>query len=157
MLAQMFSSDWVHCDPHPGSVLSCAHPSKPTQLQLVILNFGLHISISKEMRRQWVSIFKAMLVGDHAEVESVVRDLAWTTSSPPSRSCVPSGSRARAPGCPYSRRSRPATTSAARRRRLRCGTSSSTRTACPRYSRSSRTRRFGELSLPRYMQYSSSL
>ncbi|KAL1701226.1 hypothetical protein EV121DRAFT_272557 [Schizophyllum commune] len=37
--AQMFSSNWVHCDLTP--------------LQLVILDHGLYVGIAEEMRRQW--------------------------------------------------------------------------------------------------------
>ncbi|KAL1671925.1 ABC1 family-domain-containing protein [Schizophyllum commune] len=70
--AQMFSWGWVHCDPHPGNVLIRPNPSKPTQPQLVLLDHGLYVSVSEEMRRQWASVFKAMLIGDRAEVESVV-------------------------------------------------------------------------------------
>ncbi|KAL1738814.1 hypothetical protein HDZ31DRAFT_50407, partial [Schizophyllum fasciatum] len=70
--AQMFSWGWVHRDPHPGNVLIRPLPAKPTQPQLVLLDHGLYVSVSGDMRRQWASVFTAMLVGDRAEVESVV-------------------------------------------------------------------------------------
>ena len=82
MLAQMSSSDWVHCDPLPGSVLSCANPSKPTQPQLVLLDHGLYVGISKEMRRQWASVFKAMLDGDRAEFDIWVTTYNYNLQRP---------------------------------------------------------------------------
>lgn len=72
--AQMFSWGWVHCDPHPGNVLIRPVPGRPTQPQLVLLDHGLYVSVSEDTRRQWASVFKAMLAGDRAEVEAVTAE-----------------------------------------------------------------------------------
>jgi aarF domain-containing kinase len=69
--AQMFSWGWVHCDPHPGNIIVRPSPSNPSRPQLVLIDHGLYTKVPEEFMKQWVALWRAMLVGDFKGVESV--------------------------------------------------------------------------------------
>lgn len=71
--AQMFEWGWVHCDPHPGNVLVRPSPSNPSRPQLVLLDHGLYVRIPEDFKRDWVRLWRAMLVGDYQGVDTVTR------------------------------------------------------------------------------------
>jgi aarF domain-containing kinase len=78
--AQMFNWGWVHCDPHPGNVIIRENPSRPGYPQLVLIDHGLYVSVDERFRRQWVALWRGMLAGDFAKVESVTK--AWGMGAP---------------------------------------------------------------------------
>jgi len=57
---QVFVSGFIHCDPHPGNVLVRPHPQNPKSHQLVILDFGLCLSISEKFRLEYANFWKHM-------------------------------------------------------------------------------------------------
>lgn len=71
--AQMFSWGWVHCDPHPGNIIVRPSPNDPSRPQLVLIDHGLYAKVPELFMKQWVQLWRAMLVGDFAGVESVTK------------------------------------------------------------------------------------
>ncbi|KAF8966801.1 ABC1 family-domain-containing protein [Flammula alnicola] len=71
--AQMFEWGWVHCDPHPGNVLVRPSPSNPSRPQLVLLDHGLYVRVPEDFKRDWVRLWRAMLVGDYNGVDAVTK------------------------------------------------------------------------------------
>lgn len=71
--AQMFDWGWVHCDPHPGNVLIRPSPRDPSRPQVVLLDHGLYVRVSEDFKREWVQLWRAMLIGDYAGVDEVTR------------------------------------------------------------------------------------
>ena len=71
--AQMFEWGWVHCDPHPGNVLIRPSPSNPRRPQVVLLDHGLYVRVPEDFKRDWVRLWRAMLVGDYQGVDAVTR------------------------------------------------------------------------------------
>lgn len=78
--AQMFEWGWVHCDPHPGNVLIRPSPSNPRRPQVVLLDHGLYVRVSEDFKREWVRLWRAMLVGDYHGVDAVTR--GWGVGLP---------------------------------------------------------------------------
>ncbi|CAA7264406.1 unnamed protein product [Cyclocybe aegerita] len=78
--AQMFDWGWVHCDPHPGNVLVRPSPSNPKRAQLVLLDHGLYVRVPEDFKREWVRLWRAMLVGDYKGVEEVTN--SWGMGLP---------------------------------------------------------------------------
>jgi aarF domain-containing kinase len=78
--AQMFEWGWVHCDPHPGNVLIRPSPSNPRRPQVVLLDHGLYVRVPEDFRREWVRLWRAMLVGDYQGVDAVTR--GWGVGLP---------------------------------------------------------------------------
>lgn len=73
--AQMFDWGFVHCDPHPGNIIIRARPgpssssksaSKPVlrDPQLVLLDHGLYVTIRPIVKRQYASLWRALLISD---------------------------------------------------------------------------------------------
>ncbi|PPR01545.1 hypothetical protein CVT24_001856 [Panaeolus cyanescens] len=71
--AQMFDWGWVHCDPHPGNVLIRPSPHNPSRPQVVLLDHGLYVRVPEDFKREWVQLWRAMLIGDYAGVDAVTR------------------------------------------------------------------------------------
>ncbi|KAF9530080.1 ABC1 family-domain-containing protein [Crepidotus variabilis] len=71
--AQMFSWGWVHCDPHPGNIIVRANPLNPRYPQLVLLDHGLYVEADQKFRAEWANLWRAVLEGNYASVERVVR------------------------------------------------------------------------------------
>lgn len=61
---QIFVTGFIHCDPHPGNVFIRPNPKNPKKHQIVIIDFGLCISISEEFRRTYCAFWKAMFLQD---------------------------------------------------------------------------------------------
>ena len=78
--AQMFEWGWVHCDPHPGNVLIRPSPSNPRRPQVVLLDHGLYVRVPEDFKREWVRLWRAMLVGDYQGVDAVTR--GWGVGLP---------------------------------------------------------------------------
>lgn len=80
--AQMFDWGFVHCDPHPGNVIIRARPgssplSKPSSKpvlrdpQLVLLDHGLYVTIRPSVKRQYASLWRALLTSDWDTIRNV--------------------------------------------------------------------------------------
>ncbi|KAG2121618.1 ABC1 family-domain-containing protein [Suillus clintonianus] len=76
--AQMFDWGFVHCDPHPGNVIIRARPgsspsSKPVlrDPQLVLLDHGLYVTIRPSVKRQYASLWRALLTSDWDTIRNV--------------------------------------------------------------------------------------
>jgi aarF domain-containing kinase len=77
---QMFEWGWVHCDPHPGNVLIRPSPSNPRRPQVVLLDHGLYVRVPEDFKREWVRLWRAMLVRDYEGVDAVTR--GWGVGLP---------------------------------------------------------------------------
>jgi len=79
--AQMFDWGFVHCDPHPGNIIIRARPapsssrlsSKPVlrDPQLVLLDHGLYVTIRPTVKRQYASLWRALLSSDWDTIRNV--------------------------------------------------------------------------------------
>ncbi|RFU77505.1 abc1 domain-containing [Trichoderma arundinaceum] len=71
--SQMFKWGFVHCDPHPGNMfvrrLSSGKP------QIVLIDHGLYVSLSDDLRRQYARFWKSLLTGDKKGLDEV--STAW--------------------------------------------------------------------------------
>ncbi|KAM0257674.1 hypothetical protein ACHAQJ_004238 [Trichoderma viride] len=71
--SQMFKWGFVHCDPHPGNMfvrrLSSGKP------QVVLIDHGLYVSLSDDLRRQYARFWKSLLTGDQKGLDEV--SAAW--------------------------------------------------------------------------------
>ncbi|KDR78104.1 hypothetical protein GALMADRAFT_245116 [Galerina marginata CBS 339.88] len=72
--SQMFEWGQVHCDPHPGNVLVRPSPLNPREPQIVLLDHGLYVHLHDGFRREWASLWRAMLVGDYKGVNDVAKE-----------------------------------------------------------------------------------
>ncbi|KAL7948627.1 ABC1 family domain-containing protein [Trichoderma barbatum] len=71
--SQMFKWGFVHCDPHPGNMFVRRLPSgKP---QIVLIDHGLYVSLSDNLRRQYARFWKSLLTGDQKGLDEV--SAAW--------------------------------------------------------------------------------
>ncbi|OJA21134.1 hypothetical protein AZE42_04357 [Rhizopogon vesiculosus] len=85
--AQMFDWGFVHCDPHPGNIIIRARPassssffSLPSSLlsksvlrdpELVLLDHGLYVTIRPHVKRQYASLWRALLSSDWDTIRNV--------------------------------------------------------------------------------------
>lgn len=78
--AQIFDWGWVHCDPHPGNVLVRAHPRRPHEPQLVLLDHGLYVRLDARFRAQYATLWQGLLTMDHAVISGVTKQ--WGFGAP---------------------------------------------------------------------------
>jgi aarF domain-containing kinase len=80
--AQMFDWGFIHCDPHPGNIIIRARPgsslsskssSRPVlrDPQLVLLDHGLYVTIRPTVKRQYASLWRALLTSDWDTIRNV--------------------------------------------------------------------------------------
>jgi aarF domain-containing kinase len=78
----MFDWGFVHCDPHPGNIIIRARPgsslsskSSSTPIlrdpQLVLLDHGLYVTIRPTVKRQYASLWRALLTSDWDTIRDV--------------------------------------------------------------------------------------
>lgn len=80
--AQMFDWGFVHCDPHPGNIIIRARPGSPLSSkssstsvlrdpQLVLLDHGLYVTIRPTVKRQYASLWRALLTSDWDTIRNI--------------------------------------------------------------------------------------
>eukprot|EP00978_Attheya_sp_CCMP212_P031776 scaffold121352_cov53-Attheya_sp.AAC.5 len=67
--SQVFTSGFVHCDPHPANVLVRCHPKKNAKPQLVLVDHGLYKQIDDEFRVTYAQLWKALLLADIPQIK----------------------------------------------------------------------------------------
>lgn len=76
--AQMFLWGLIHCDPHPGNIFIRRLPNgKP---ELVLIDHGLYISLSPELRRTYSEFWKALIGLDNTKLTEIVN--SWGVTNP---------------------------------------------------------------------------
>ncbi|GAB5035185.1 abc1 protein at2g40090-like [Nannochloropsis oceanica] len=67
---QVFSSGFAHCDPHPANVLiRGGHKGDPYKPLLVLLDHGLYKELPDQLRVDYASLWKALVLKDMAGVK----------------------------------------------------------------------------------------
>ncbi|CAF1240344.1 unnamed protein product [Adineta steineri] len=71
MAFQIFHSGFVHADPHPGNVYVRRDPKTPTKsnVQIVLLDHGLYVTISPKDREALCQLWKAIILKDEIKMK----------------------------------------------------------------------------------------
>uniref|UniRef100_A0AAG5D8F7 ABC1 atypical kinase-like domain-containing protein n=1 Tax=Anopheles atroparvus TaxID=41427 RepID=A0AAG5D8F7_ANOAO len=72
---QIFSTGFVHADPHPGNVFVRKDPANPKRLQLVLLDHGLYEQLTPGVRENLCHFWEAIVLRDHAGMERFAKKL----------------------------------------------------------------------------------
>ncbi|CAG8769499.1 825_t:CDS:2, partial [Acaulospora morrowiae] len=73
--SQIFSSGFVHADPHPGNVFVRPHPNKSKRHhQIVLLDHGLYVEESEMFRHQYCLFWKALFLMDNETINQICKD-----------------------------------------------------------------------------------
>ena len=67
--AQIFKWGVVHCDPHPGNIFIRRLPSG--KAELVLIDHGLYVYMSDQLRHQYSVFWKAMMTFDNKTIAKV--------------------------------------------------------------------------------------
>nr|XP_019009613.1 Atypical/ABC1/ABC1-B protein kinase [Kwoniella pini CBS 10737]OCF48394.1 Atypical/ABC1/ABC1-B protein kinase [Kwoniella pini CBS 10737] len=73
MSAMTFSWGFIHCDPHPGNILVRPHPTKKGKPQIVLIDHGLYISLPREFREDYCTLWRSLFVLDVPKIETIAR------------------------------------------------------------------------------------
>ena len=74
---QIFESGHVHCDPHPGNLLVRNVNNQP---QLVLLDHGLYVCMTDELRRDYATFWSSMLLANQSELRKICNK--WGITDP---------------------------------------------------------------------------
>uniref|UniRef100_A0A182JX21 ABC1 atypical kinase-like domain-containing protein n=1 Tax=Anopheles christyi TaxID=43041 RepID=A0A182JX21_9DIPT len=66
---QIFSTGFVHADPHPGNVFVRKDPTNPRHMQLVLLDHGLYEQLAPGVRENLARFWEAIVLRDHAAMQ----------------------------------------------------------------------------------------
>ncbi|KAF3921750.1 hypothetical protein ABW21_db0209892 [Orbilia brochopaga] len=66
---QMFSWGHVHADPHPGNMFVRRKPNG--KAEVVLIDHGLYVDMSEEMRKQYCELWVSLLSGDNAKIGQI--------------------------------------------------------------------------------------
>jgi len=72
--AMTFSWGFVHCDPHPGNILVRPHPSNSKKPQVILIDHGLYIPLSKKFREQYCTLWRSLFVLDIPSIERIAKE-----------------------------------------------------------------------------------
>ncbi|WWC64250.1 uncharacterized protein I303_106859 [Kwoniella dejecticola CBS 10117] len=73
MSAMTFSWGFIHCDPHPGNILVRPHPTKKGKPQIILIDHGLYISLPREFREDYCTLWRSLFVLDVPKIETIAR------------------------------------------------------------------------------------
>ncbi|WVQ64100.1 uncharacterized protein L199_002259 [Kwoniella botswanensis] len=73
MSAMTFSWGFIHCDPHPGNILVRPHPMKKGKPQIILIDHGLYISLPREFREDYCTLWRSLFVLDVPKIENIAR------------------------------------------------------------------------------------
>ncbi|KAK6904491.1 Atypical/ABC1/ABC1-B protein kinase [Kwoniella mangroviensis CBS 10435] len=73
MSAMTFSWGFIHCDPHPGNILVRPHPTKKGKPQIILIDHGLYISLPREFREDYCTLWRSLFVLDVPKIENIAR------------------------------------------------------------------------------------
>jgi aarF domain-containing kinase len=76
--AQLFIFGLVHCDPHPGNIFIRRLPSG--KAELVLIDHGLYISLSPELRKTYSEFWTALIGLDNKKITEIVN--SWGVTNP---------------------------------------------------------------------------
>uniref|UniRef100_A0A182R186 ABC1 atypical kinase-like domain-containing protein n=1 Tax=Anopheles farauti TaxID=69004 RepID=A0A182R186_9DIPT len=66
---QIFSTGFVHADPHPGNVFVRRDPNNAKRLQLVLLDHGLYEQLAPDVRQNLCQFWEAIVLRDYTAME----------------------------------------------------------------------------------------
>ncbi|KAF8381913.1 hypothetical protein PRIPAC_71055 [Pristionchus pacificus] len=69
----IFQKGYLHSDPHPGNIL--VHKKDNGQVEIVILDHGLYLTIEDTFRRQYSQLWLALLNPNQDEIKRVANDM----------------------------------------------------------------------------------
>ncbi|GAA5824720.1 hypothetical protein JCM3770_003081 [Rhodotorula araucariae] len=69
--AMVFKWGFVHADPHPGNILVRAHPQRPSQPQVVLVDHGLYVDLPEAFRHEYCLLWRSLFVGDVKSIEDI--------------------------------------------------------------------------------------
>ena len=72
--SQIFSSGFVHADPHVANILLRPHPKYKTKAQIVLLDHGLYVQCSKIFIDQYSRFWVALLSMDSGALKSITEE-----------------------------------------------------------------------------------
>lgn len=72
--AMTFTWGFVHCDPHPGNILVRPHPSNSKKPQVILIDHGLYIPMSKKFREQYCTLWRSLFVLDIPSIERIAKE-----------------------------------------------------------------------------------
>jgi len=64
ILKMIFEDNFIHGDLHPGNMLLTRRPEDPGKFQLVLLDTGIYSELTREDRRNFLALFKAVIDDD---------------------------------------------------------------------------------------------
>ncbi|XP_052860950.1 uncharacterized aarF domain-containing protein kinase 5 [Anopheles cruzii] len=66
---QIFSTGFVHADPHPGNVFVRRNPDEPHRMQLVLLDHGLYEHLAPDVRQNLCRFWEAIVLRDYEAMQ----------------------------------------------------------------------------------------
>lgn len=67
---QIFKWGFVHCDPHPGNII-IRRQTPSNKPQLVLIDHGLYVNMSDDLRRDYAQLWKGLLSGDLESLRNI--------------------------------------------------------------------------------------
>jgi aarF domain-containing kinase len=68
---QMFLYGFLHADPHPGNIFLRPNPDRPEDFQVVLLDHGLYVDIHSELRKNFATYWKYLVLQDTKKLEEL--------------------------------------------------------------------------------------
>jgi aarF domain-containing kinase len=68
---QLFVFGFLHADPHPGNIFLRPNPNRPEDFQVVLLDHGLYVDIHTELRKNFATYWKYLVLQDTKKLEQL--------------------------------------------------------------------------------------